>query len=50
MRVMVVLLAVALALSTLLGIAIALNMRGRRFVTLLLLAAGTVVPIVLLKL
>ena len=48
MKIFTVALATALALSTLLGAAIALSLKSTRRVSLLMLAAGAVVPLVLL--
>jgi hypothetical protein len=48
MKIFTVLLAVALSLSTILGAAIALGMRATRRVSLVMLVAGSVVPILLL--
>jgi hypothetical protein len=48
MKIFVAAVGAALALSTLLGAAIALSMKSTRRISLLMLAAGAVVPIVLL--
>ena len=48
MKIFTAALAIALALSTLLGATIALNMKSTRRISLLMLAAGAVVPILLL--
>ena len=48
LKIFVVLLSIALAVSTVLGVMIALSIKGSRRVSLVLLALGTVVPIVLL--
>ena len=48
LKVFVLLVAVGLMVSAVLGVWVALQMRAMRRLTLLLLAAGTVVPIVLL--
>lgn len=48
LKVFVLLLSIGLMLSTVLGVWIALKMRAMRRLTLVLLAAGTLVPIVLL--
>ncbi len=50
LKLFAVLLALALAVSTLLGIAIALNARATRRIGIAMLVAGTILPIVLLKL
>jgi hypothetical protein len=50
LKIFVVLLGIALIASTLLGILIALNTRPARRVGIIMLVAGTVLPIVLLKL
>lgn len=48
LKIFVVLLAIALAVSTVLGVMIALSIKGSRRISLSLLVLGTVVPIVLL--
>jgi hypothetical protein len=48
LKVFVLLLAVGLMVSSVLGVWVALQMRAKRRLTLLLLAAGTLAPIVLL--
>jgi hypothetical protein len=48
LKIFVVLMAIGLIVSTLLGVTIALNNRTTRRVSILMLAAGTVLPIVLL--
>ena len=48
LKIFVVLLSIALAVSTVLGVMIALSIKGSRRVSLALLALGTVVPVVLL--
>lgn len=48
MKLFTVLLAIALSLSTMLGAAIALSMKSTRRVAVIMLAAGAVVPILLL--
>ncbi|MGL4312921.1 MAG: hypothetical protein ACRCSO_02925 [Sphingomonas sp.] len=50
LKIFAVLLAVALAISTLLGIIIAVQTRSMRRTGIILLVAGTILPIVLLKL
>ncbi len=49
MKIFTAALAIALGLSTLLGAAIALNMRSTRRVAMVMLVAGTLVPILLLR-
>jgi hypothetical protein len=49
MKIFTAALATALALSTLLGAAIALSMKSTRRVSLIMLVAGAVLPIILLK-
>ncbi|PZN93380.1 MAG: hypothetical protein DCF31_12875 [Alphaproteobacteria bacterium] len=49
MKIFTAALALALGLSTLLGAAIALNMRSTRRVAMVMLVAGTLVPILLLR-
>ena len=48
LKIFVVLLSIALAVSTVLGVMIALSIKGSRRISVSLLALGTVVPIVLL--
>lgn len=48
MKIFTAAIAIALALATLLGAAIALSMKSTRRISLIMLAAGTVVPILLL--
>lgn len=50
MKIFIAVLAAALALSALLGAAIALNSRATRRTAVLMLVAGTAVPLVLLLL
>jgi hypothetical protein len=50
LQILVTLLAIGLIVSTLLGITIALNARATRRISLLLLAAGSLVPLALLYL
>lgn len=49
MKIFTVLAAIGLALSTIVGVVIALSIRSMRTVSLVLLAAGAVVPILLLS-
>ena len=49
LKIFAVFLAIALALSTLLGIIIALNARATRRIGIVMLAIGTILPIILLK-
>lgn len=49
MKIFTVLLAVALALSSLLGAVIAINIRATRRVALVMLLAGSILPIVLIR-
>jgi cell division septal protein FtsQ len=49
MKIFTVLVAIGLALSTIVGVMIALSIRSMRTVSLVLLAAGSIVPILLLK-
>jgi hypothetical protein len=49
MKIFTVLVAIGLALSTIVGIVIALSIRSMRNISLVLLAAGSVVPILLLS-
>lgn len=49
MKIFTVLVAIGLALSTIVGIVIALSIRSMRNISLALLAAGSVVPILLLS-
>ena len=49
MKIFTVLVAIGLALSTLVGVVIALSIRSMRTMSLVLLAAGAVVPILLLS-
>ena len=50
MQIFMTAMSVALMVSAFLGVAIALNSRATRRISLVMLAAGTVVPIILLKL
>lgn len=49
MKIFTVLVAIGLALSTIVGVVIALSIRSMRTISLVLLAAGAVVPILLLS-
>jgi hypothetical protein len=50
MQIFLVAMSVGLMLSAFLGIAIALNTRSTRRLSMIMLAAGTILPIILLKL